>query len=113
MPPTSRTISETETIYTSRDDAFRMTVALRSRQRSGLWTIQVPRPIWLSASMTFRELKADFAGRFTQDPNQIRIAVHWARVEREVENPAIEPTVLDEHGCSDLLRTLKDRLGLD
>ena len=109
----SRTISETETIYTSRDDAFRIPVALRSRQPSGLCKIEAQWPIWLSTSMTFRELKADFAGRFTQDPNQIRIAVHRARVEREVEDPAIEPTVLDEHGCSDLLRTLKDRLGLD
>ena len=57
--------------------------------------------------------QGDSAARLTQERNQVRIAVRWVRVEREAETSASEPTVLDEAVSSDLLRTLKDRLGLD
>ena len=44
--------------------------------------------------------------------NQIYIAVHWLRVEREAETPASAPTVLDEGSCSHVLGILKQSLEL-
>lgn len=113
MPPRSQIIGTAKNVYKNCDDAFRIPVVLRSRQSSRVYNIEAPWPIWLSAGMTFTELKAYLAGEYTMDPNQIQIEVHWLLVGRGAGTLASEPTAFDEEGCSDLLGSLKDRMGLD